>query len=280
MDITKLNHGGLIRKLRIRDYRLENAPAGAIQLSAVFSLRDKIGRIKNQGTSSSCVAQATAYYVQLLNLIETNQQVEMSARDIYSLTAQPGGIGSYVSDAMSKICNSGCVPEAEAPSNAPDGTASEQFMTGRADITPQAQEDGMKYLAKRYVTWDNTNIDLYKQAIVQGNGMVAITWGNNACFQSENILLPDVASQMAWRHGIYFTGYDDVNKKLEFVNSWNGWGDAGFGYMPYDYVTKGYLANPNTLIDLPNDTWISIMSMWTNLKQKVLEFIKLKSVAK
>ena len=39
-------------------------------------------------------------------------------------------------------------------------------MTNRADITPTEQNDGMTYLAKSYVTWDNTNVDLYKQAIV------------------------------------------------------------------------------------------------------------------
>jgi C1A family cysteine protease len=201
----------------------------------------------------------------------------MSARDIYSLIYQPEG-GSYVQDAFKKICNSGCVVEAEAPSHAPDGTSSESFMRNRADITPQEQNDGMTYLAKNYVTWNNTNLDLYKQAIVQGNGCVAVTWGNNACFATDKILMPDTASQMAWRHGVYFTGYDDTKKTFEFVNSWsNAWGtDGGFGHLPYDYVTKGYVSNPMTLVDVPNGTYVSLMSIIENLKSKILALLKLK----
>jgi len=84
--------------------------------------------------------------------------------------------------------------------------------------------------------------------------MVAITWGNNPCWQVSPVAEPSFASQMVWKHGILFTGYNDETQQLEFVNSWGAkWGDVGFGYMPYSYVTKGYLANPNTLIDLPNN---------------------------
>ena len=228
IDISQFVNNAQIKKPAFRDFRLENIPAGAVILPPVFSLRVKIAEIKNQGTSSSCVAQATAYYVQLLNFLETGTQVEMSARDIYSLIYLPSG-GAYVQDAFKKVCNTGCVVEAEAPSyivtNGVKTPPDEGFMRNRADITPTDQNDGMTYLAKSYVTWNNTNIDLYKQAIVQGNGMVAVTWGNNQCFQTSPVLVPDLPSQMVWRHGILFTGYDDIKKQLEFVNSWNGWGE-------------------------------------------------------
>src|ERR1035437_9279725 len=119
MDISQFVNNALIKKVDLRDYRLEVIPSAVI-LPPVFSLRNKIAEIKNQGTSSSCVAQATAYYVQLLNFLETNTQVEMSARDIYSLIHLPGG-GAYIADAFKKITQSGCVVEAEAPSHASDG---------------------------------------------------------------------------------------------------------------------------------------------------------------
>jgi hypothetical protein len=65
---------------------------------------------------------------------------------------------------------------------------------------------------------------------------------------------------------------------FEFVNSWGKeFGDPqhpGIGYLPEEYVTNGYVSNPVTLIDLPNETWTKIISQFTNLKDKVLEFIK------
>src|ERR1035437_4209167 len=120
IDLSQFHNDAKIKPVDFRDYRLENIPALAAILPPVFSLRNKIAEIKNQGTSSSCVAQATAYYVQLLNFLETNTQVEMSARDIYSLIHLPGG-GAYIADAFKKITQSGCVVEAEAPSHASDG---------------------------------------------------------------------------------------------------------------------------------------------------------------
>ena len=273
IDLTQFKNGALIAKPKFRDFRLENIPADAFILPPIFSLRDKISGIKNQGTSSSCVAQATAYYVQVLNKIETGTDVIMSARDIYSsIYIKPSG-GAYIADAMKKICNTGCVVEAEAPSDAMTPPTSEAFMENRQDITPTEMNDGMTYLAKSYVTWDNTNLDFYKRAIVQGNGCVVVTWGNNACFQTANILLPDLPSQMVWRHGIYFIGYDDTKKVFEFVNSWNGWGDNGIGYLPYDYVSKGYVTNPVTLVDAPNTYYFSLLNLIANLKSKIALFL-------
>jgi C1A family cysteine protease len=279
IDLNQFKNGALIAPVKLRDYRLEKMPARATALPSKFSLRDKIGKIKNQGASSSCVGQATAYYVQLLNLLETGEQVEMSARDIYSLIYEKGG-GAYIKKAFQKICNSGCVEEKDATSYENGNPPSEAFMTSRQGITKEAEEKGMTYLAKKYFTWNNTNLELYKRAIIEGNGMVSVSWGNNIIWQNARIELPDNHSQMTWCHGILFTGWDDEKQELEFVNSWNGWGDLGFGYLPYKYITEGYVANPYTLIDLPNDSYVKIMSIFTNLVEKIKEYINSLSVKK
>jgi C1A family cysteine protease len=44
-------------------------------------------------------------------------------------------------------------------------------------------------------------------------------------------------------HAVLFVGYNDTKKLLMFKNSWGkGWGDKGFGYLPYAYV-ENMLAN-------------------------------------
>ena len=276
INIEKIGKGGLEKKVDLRDYRLE-AIGGAGVLPTVFSLRDKISGIKHQGTSSSCGSQATAYYAQLLNLSETNEQTELSARDIYSKVFQPQG-GQYVADCTQKVCDTGVVTESQAKSYKGGNPPDEAFMRDRADITPDMELDGTKYLSKSYVTWNNTSLDLFRQAIVQGNGCIICSWGNNYCWGYEikngEVLLPDNAQQMEWRHIVYLIGYDDNKKCFEFVNSWgNGWGDKGFGWLPYDYVTKGYVANPVTLIDLPNGTYSLIMKI-IGLYKNIISMLK------
>lgn len=261
MDVSNFGKGGLTKPISLKDYRLENLPAGAPTLPAVFSLRNKIAKIKNQGQSLSCGSQGAAYYAALLNKLETGDDVELSARDIYSLIFQPEG-GQYVTDCLKKICNSGVVLENKAVSYQNGNPPTEQFMRNRSDITPEAIEEGMTYWAKKYVTWDNTNIDLYKQAIMQGNGCLVASWGNNYCWQNAEILLPDNPQQMVWRHIIYIIGWDDSRKCFEFVNSWGeNWGDSGFGWLPYDYVTKWYVTNPVTMVDVPNGTYSLMMKL-------------------
>ena len=281
IDLKKFNNSALVKPIALRDYRLEVIPT-AIQLPPIFSLRDKMGEVKMQGTSGSCVAQATAYYVQLLNYLETGEQKEMSARDIYSMVCLPDQPGAYIPDAFKKVKNSGCVTEAQAPSYLPNSNHSditcsnEQFMRNRADITQQAQEEGMTYVAKSYVTWDNTNVELYKQAILQGNGMVAATWGNNACFSTDNILMPDTKEQMVWRHALIFIGWDDTKKRFEFFNSWNGWGqDGGYGWLPYAYIENGYVSNPMTLIDQSN-AYYGLLQKLLSLYRNLLTLLKTK----
>ena len=38
-------------------------------------------------------------------------------------------------------------------------------------------------------------------------------------------------------HAITIVGYDDITQRFKFVNSWGrGWGNRGYGYIPYNYV--------------------------------------------
>ena len=50
------------------------------------------------------------------------------------------------------------------------------------------------------------------------------------------IPLPKTEDEIIAGHGILMIGYDDHTKKFRFVNSWGvGWGDRGYGYLPYEY---------------------------------------------
>ncbi len=49
-------------------------------------------------------------------------------------------------------------------------------------------------------------------------------------------------------HALIAVGYDDEKRLIKFANSWGrGWGDNGYGYIPYDYILDD---------DLTDDLWV------------------------
>lgn len=275
MDISQKGKGAIPAPLAIRDYRLELAMAPTY-LPSQFSVKDKIVKVKDQNGSGSCVGQAFSYYAEVLNNVETGEKVQLSARDLYSLIyVEP--MGAYLKDAASKICNTGVILEKDAPSYENGNPPSEQFMRNRKDITKEEEYNGYVYVSKRYVTWDKWNLTQFKQAILAGNGAVSSFAGTNAGWGVGQVTPPDVLSQAEWWHCVYLVGWDDEKKAFQFVNSWGeGWGDKGFGWLPYSYIEKGFASNPVTLIDLPNDTYTKLLSQLVNLYTKIISLLKKK----
>jgi len=267
MEVKNFGKGAIPIPLSIKDYRLITS----VKLPEKFSVREHITDIKNQGSSGSCVAQSFAYYAEVLNKIETGKFEGLSARDIYSLIyIEP--MGAWLKDGASKICKSGVIPEAKAPSYENGNPPSEKFMRSRENITQSTINEGLQFIAQKYLTWDSNNVEKFKQAIFQGHGAVCAFGGNNYCWQNAEILVPEITD---WWHAVYLTGYNDKDKVFEFVNSWGvEWGFNGFGLLPYEYIEKGFATNPLTLIDLPNDTVVKLLSQIINLYKKLIELLK------
>jgi C1A family cysteine protease len=54
------------------------------------------------------------------------------------------------------------------------------------------------------------------------------------------IPFPKQGDQVEGGHAIMAVGYDDAKKALLIRNSWGiSWGDKGYGWLPYDYVSRG-----------------------------------------
>jgi len=155
---------------------------------------------------------------------------------------------------------------------------SENFMQRKEDITADAYDNATMYETKSYVTWENTSIEKYKRAIIEGSGCVVASWGNNYCWgigmTNGVVLLPSYRSQMEWQHGIYLIGYNDETRQFKFVNSWGlDWGQAGYGYLPYEYITRGYVSNPMTMVDMSNQVY-SIKKQIVGLMMNVIALLQ------
>ena len=49
-------------------------------------------------------------------------------------------------------------------------------------------------------------------------------------------------------HCIKFVGYNDTTERIRFANSWGyGWGQNGYGELPYGYITPQWFSDPQTI---------------------------------
>jgi C1A family cysteine protease len=99
-------------------------------------------------------------------------------------------------------------------------------------------------------------------------------WGYPSSFSGDvkgAFPFPDPGEPAQWGHAVVAVGYDDTIKirntqhpkisstgALLIRNSWGAaWGDAGYGWIPYDYMLK----------NLAMDFWSLIRMAWVDTGQ-------------
>lgn len=67
---------------------------------------------------------------------------------------------------------------------------------------------------------------------------------SNAVSVTGAIPMPLPTESLQGGHAILLVGYDDATHRVTFRNSWSeSWGDKGYGYLFYDYITDENLAS-------------------------------------
>lgn len=217
--------------------------------------------IKNQGVSSSCTGQALAYYVSVLNFIETGVWVEVSARDIYAYISLGEGVGAYLRDALHLVCNRGAGTEDLVP------CYHKEVINGREFITPYNEKE---YLVKPEETVElkaiRTALQGKEYRLIPPAGtarerMDQMAWGtllgfgcyfavdgeNNGTWSSE---YPAPPKTRAWGHALYSAIAKDL--EIGFPNSWGTVGKNGWQKIKENYYQAGAVNSPWTLIDKEN----------------------------
>ena len=186
-----------------------------------FDVKSRTGVFKreHQGSSSSCVGQAWSKYLEILHIIEAkdkqyeNFNVDLSARDIYSQIALPGG-GAYTRDGAEVAVKKGNCQENLLPSYENGANPTEPFMKSRDGISPLAETDALFYRALKYVRIDTAPVlrdvdwEDIRQVIWQFNGFVS---GYR-------------------RHCMYAGGFGLVEGKraIKFINSYGSGSDRWY----------------------------------------------------
>jgi len=202
--------------------------------------------VKDQGVLGSCTAFASVGAMEFLQ----KRFGENKADDIYSerftyyatrvnvLNWTPDDSGAYVRDAVKSLVKYGTCLEKSFPYNGDCKTAPGQ----------PAYAEASKYQALSYAKFEDGNSPVERSQLINvlkanlDAGLPII--GGFICYS--NIwsavkgVIPKSNGQIIGGHAILLVGYDDSKQLFKFKNSWGkGWGDNGYGYLPYDYYILG-----------------------------------------
>jgi len=108
--------------------------------------------------------------------------------------------------------------------------------------TPKCYADGAKHKITSY--WRLNSLDDILNCLAEGYPVV-FGFDVYTCMETEKVAktgklpMPTSKDEMVGGHAVLFVGYDMSKKMFIVRNSWGiEWGDKGYFYMPFAYVTK------------------------------------------
>lgn len=203
--------------------------------------------ILNQGELGSCTANAIAIAFQF-ELMKQKSTVFLPSRLFiyYNERVMEGTVNSD-SGAMIRDGIKSCVKQG-APPETNWGYDINKF-TKKPD--KNVYSEAMKHQVQSYARV-NQNLNDIKSVLASGYPIV-FGFTVYAGFESDEVAktgivkMPEATEENLGGHAVCMVGYDDSTKHFIVRNSWGqDWGDKGYFYLPYDYVT-----NPN----LADDFW-------------------------
>jgi len=266
-----------------RDYTEEQeeinkiiAPTGVLdakgKISASVDLRAWCSPIEDQKSLGSCTAHACVGIVEYYEKRAFGRYIDASRLFLYKVTRNllhwSGDTGAFLRSTMGALVLFGVPPEEYWP-----------YTIADFDKEPPAfcYAFAQNYQAIKYYRHDppgtskNTLLNRIKKYITAGHpSMFGFTVYSSIAQADKDgkIPYPCKGERIEGGHAIVAVGYDDkikiknrgacgVETTGAFLirNSWGtGWGDSGYGWLPYEYVLKG----------LAEDFWSILKKEWVD----------------
>lgn len=217
-------------------------------LPAMVDLRDKCPPVYNQGRLGSCTANALAAAFEYTQLKQNNKWDFMPSRLFiyYNERALEGRVkidgGAAIRDGIKVINTQGVCREILHP-----------YIEKNFAKKPYANAyaDALFHKSLAYRRLDNTNIDMLKSCLADGNPFVfgfmvfdSFEGEDEPVAKTGIMSMPTPNEKALGGHAVMCVGYDDTKNVFIVRNSWGPeWGDKGYFYMPYDYMTSKRLCS-------------------------------------
>ncbi len=243
------------------------------KLPAKTDLREWCSPVEDQGNIGSCTANAGCGLVEYFERRAFGRHLDASRLFLYKATRNlmrvTGDTGGFLRTTMEAMTAFGVPPEEYWPYNTED-----------FDVEPTAfcYAFGQSYQAVSYYRLDPLGtkpedlLTRIKTNLAKGlPAMFGFTVYQSYEQSNDNggkFPIPTNRERVSGGHAVDAVGYDDKMKvknantggvettgALLVRNSWGtGWGEAGYGWLPYEYVLRG----------LATDWWSVLKAEWLN----------------
>jgi C1A family cysteine protease len=238
-----------------------------------INLREWCSPVEDQGMLGSCTAHAGAGIIEYYERKSFGMHIDASRLFLYKVTRNlmkmKGDTGAYLRTTIGAMVLFGVPPEDYWP------YADEEK---KFDKEPPAfcYAFAQNYQTIKYYRHDppetpaNTILNRVKTYLSSGHPAMFGFTVYNSIEQAEKtgkIPFPSSREKIEGGHAVAVVGYDDSIKinntygqkettgALLIRNSWGkGWGEEGYGWLPYDYILKG----------LAEDFWSVIKKEWVD----------------
>ena len=265
-------------KAMSKKLKIKVGGAKAPATPASVDLRTWCSPVENQGALGSCTAHAGMGVVEYFERRHRGKHIDGSRLFLYKTTRNLMGItgdtGAWLRDTMAALVFCGVPPEKYWPyiTRKNPGPGGKRTFDDEPGSFIYAVADN--YEALRYFCHDPQGASLSKATVLARVkyylsagipamfGFFGFPSFNSGDFRGA-IPLPCPGERAQWGHAIVAVGYDDgkiitntrCNKKTKGAflirNSWgSGWGDHGYGWLPYDYILKGYAKDFWSLLNM------------------------------
>jgi len=212
--------------------------ADGVELPATYMLpEDRIPDVRNQQTTSMCVAFAITGIMQVMNRIEEGDDETFSPGFTYTQCRTHKGEGMFPNTALKMTMEKGCCKESVFPYiyDVPD-----IINTAEKEITDEIKEEAKNYKIAGYTCFNLAakakNAENIKKALY-----------------TEQVPLLMITDYFGMNHAVVIIGWDDNKGRFIILNSWGkNWSKDGIGSVPY-VDTYAYLLvdDVNVLSKLP-----------------------------
>lgn len=211
-------------------------------LPTAVDLRKTDSPIYNQGSLGSCTGNAIGGMFQFVNRKMGHSDFIPSRLFIYYEERKIMGTikkdsGAFIRDGMKVISKLGVCTEIMWPYNV------EKFTV---KPVKSAYVEAKNHQAIEYMRINDT-INKMKQCLADGYPFV-FGFTVYDSFDAEQVrktgimTMPKKSEKSQGGHAVMAIGYDDKKQHFIIRNSWGTWwGDKGYFYMPYDYISDGNL---------------------------------------